>query len=101
MDVSLETLRKAIGELPDDELLKRWELRLFTDEALKVAEAEIEKRGLDTSAANLEHIHLEEFASRQAFRSRNWRKARRILFFLLMSIISVIGGTIVALVLKG
>lgn len=56
MEVSVETLRTTIGALNDEELLKRWGAQLFSDDALPVAEAELTKRGLDFSPANIERV---------------------------------------------
>lgn len=72
MDVSFETLVSTIGALSDEELLKRWRSREFTETAQPVAEAEIKRRGLDTSAANVESILAEEVANFRSLKSQKY-----------------------------
>lgn len=72
MEVSAEALRTTISAMSDEELLKRWQAKLFTETALETAESEIKRRGLDTSVANVEQIRIEEQASLGALRSRKY-----------------------------
>ena len=51
--VSVEELKAGISGLSDEELLKRWGARLFTEEALPIAEAELVRRNLDYSAEGI------------------------------------------------
>lgn len=84
MEVSIETLRKTIGAISDEELLRRWGAQLFTEDALPVAEAELVKRGLDFSPANIERVASE--------RAGELRESRSIRYIKLLTSVIVAAG---------
>ncbi|KRA72998.1 hypothetical protein ASD78_15460 [Lysobacter sp. Root667] len=86
MDVSTETLRKSFREMPDNQLVKRWRDQSFTEDALPIAKAEIEARGLDVSTAAIDRVREEEREQDQAIRRRQVGYAKEIgLSFLVRS----------------
>jgi len=60
--------------MSDEELLKRWGSDLFTETARGVAEAEIQKRGLDASITKIEAMLTEERESIHLYRSGKYIK---------------------------
>lgn len=84
MEVSIETLRKTIGGLNDEDLLRRWGAQLFTEDALPVAEAELVKRGLDLSPANIDRVVSQEQAC--------LRESRSIKYVKLLTSVIVLAG---------
>lgn len=76
MEDSNEIMRRTISRLSNDVLLKRWHDGGFNDASLKIAEEEIAKRGLDTSAPAIVRIHAKDARLAAALESR--RRSRRI-----------------------
>lgn len=101
VEISQETLEKSFSSMADDELLRRWKAQLFTDEARPVAEAEVQRRGLDVSDQAFQRLQEQDLEDRAANRRRQKRVVSRILFRVVMGILGTAGGAIALLIFGG
>ncbi len=99
MEISEETLRKSFRAMGDDELLRRWEAQLLTDEAKLIAKAEIDSRGLDASQETFTRLRAEDKEDVLAIKRRQRSTVKGMLFRLFLGIMGVAGAAIAALVL--
>jgi hypothetical protein len=90
MEDSAETLRRNIGRLTNDVLLKRWQSGGFSDAALAIAEAEIAKRGLDTSAPAIAYVHHRDKGLARGLKERRSAKWRRGLLTVVLVIVALL-----------
>ncbi len=101
MEVSDETLWKSFRNMSDEELTRRWQVQLFTDEAWPIAKAEIDARGLDVSADAFARVQAQDREDTQAIKRRQVATTKRMLVRLVLGIMGVAASAIAALVLGG
>ena len=72
MTYDTETYRKTIGQLSDEELIKRLHLGMFNDDALPVAREEAARRNLSYNSEHSEAVIAKEHAVQSALRSNKY-----------------------------
>ncbi|MFA1825056.1 hypothetical protein ABFU56_08955 [Xanthomonas campestris pv. campestris] len=101
MEISDETIRGSLRLIGDDDLLKRWVKGHFSEQALSIAQAELERRGLDVSEDTIVRMETREEEDNNAIRRRQKSTAKRFalrLFFgILGTAIASIAAFLVAL----
>jgi|SRR5690606_34620462 len=100
MTISLEELKQGIASLSDRELLSRWQSQLFTEEAVPVAEAEIQRRSLDLSPEHAADLQAEYQASTTLHRKKAWAGIGKGCLIVVLTIIGSIAATVTALLLR-
>ncbi len=98
MEISDEVLRKTFQSMQDDELLRRWQAQLFTDEARLIAKAEMDARGLKATTEEFDRVRLQDQTDAQAIKRRQRSTIVRWVVGLLFSIISIVAVTIISMV---
>lgn len=92
--VTKEELTKGISALSDEALLHRWGSKMFTEEALAIAEAEIRRRGLRYEPEDV--ARSEERAALHSVEYDKARYASNVSFF--MAFACLCGGLYVGVI---
>ncbi|WP_146092819.1 hypothetical protein [Xanthomonas arboricola] len=92
MEISDETIRSSLRLIGDDDLLKRWSKGHFNEQALPIAQAELERRGLDVSEDAIARMKAREEEDKNAIRRRQKSAAKRFALRLFLGVL----GTAVA-----
>ncbi|CEL40540.1 hypothetical protein XACJK4_2790006 [Xanthomonas citri pv. citri] len=91
MEISDETIRGSLRLIGDDDLLKRWAKGHFNEQALPIAQAELERRGLDVSEDAIARMETREEEDKKAIRRHQKLTAKR---FALRLFLAVLGTAI-------
>ncbi|UKE57725.1 hypothetical protein [Xanthomonas translucens] len=94
MEISDETIKGSLRLIGDDDLLKRWSKGHFNEQALPIAQAELERRGLDVSENAVARMKIREEEDNIAIRRCQKSTAKR---FVLRLFSGILGTAITAI----
>jgi hypothetical protein len=97
MTISEDELRENISNLPDEEIIVRWQSGAFGENAYNIACEVIQLRGLDVSEEAMQEITKDELRAKQASKKRVLHGSKRLLIIIFAFIFSTIGAVIAAL----
>ncbi|MEB1942655.1 hypothetical protein VDR83_12375 [Xanthomonas campestris pv. campestris] len=89
MEISDETIRGSLRLIGDDDLLKRWAKGHFNEQALPIAQAELERRGLDVSEEAVARMEIREEDENNAIRRRQKSTAKRFALQLFLGVLGI------------
>jgi hypothetical protein len=96
MEISDETIRGSLRLIGNDDLLKRCAKGHFNKQALPIAQAELERRGLDVSEDAIARMETREEEDNNAIHRRQKSTAKRFALRLFLGILGTASAGVAA-----